>query len=88
MSNDHWFEVIAGHISNIRECVADISTAATWSARPSVLYRPKLSIDGNQWCALYGDNLQDGIAGFGNTPADAMRHFDTEFMFRKATIET
>ncbi len=44
--------------------------------RPSVLFRPSLSIDGNQWCALYGDNLQDGVAGFGNTPDEAMRKFD------------
>lgn len=36
--------------------------------RPSVLFRPKLSRDGSQWCALYGDNLQDGVAGFGDSP--------------------
>lgn len=44
--------------------------------RPSVLYRPALSIDGNQWCALYGNNIQAGVAGFGNTPAEAMADFD------------
>ena len=38
--------------------------------------RPKISIDGNQWCVLYGDNLQDGVAGFGNSPAEAMNDFD------------
>ena len=38
--------------------------------------RPTLSIDGNQWCALYGDNLQDGVAGFGDSPDAAMREFD------------
>lgn len=27
--------------------------------------------DGNQWCFLYGKNLQDGIAGFGDTIFDA-----------------
>ena len=43
---------------------------------PSLLYRPTLIIDGNQWCALYGDNLQDGVAGFGDTPDKAMRAFD------------
>jgi hypothetical protein len=37
--------------------VADIRESST---RPSVLYRPAISIDGNQWCALYGANLQDG----------------------------
>lgn len=44
--------------------------------RPAVLYRPAISIDGNKWCALYGDNLQDGVAGFGDSPADAMCAFD------------
>ena len=24
------------------------------------LYRP-LFVDGNQWCALYGENIQDGV---------------------------
>lgn len=28
--------------------------------------------DGDQWCALYGEDLQAGIAGFGNTPFLAM----------------
>jgi hypothetical protein len=44
--------------------------------RPSYLWKPKLSQDGDQWCALYGENLQEGIAGFGNTPAGAMFGFD------------
>lgn len=46
------------------------------STSPHVLMRPNLSIDGDNWCALYGDNLQDGVAGFGNSPADAMADFD------------
>jgi len=28
--------------------------------------------DGNQWCALIGNNLQDGVAGFGSTQSEAM----------------
>ena len=47
--------------------------------RPSAVYRPILKIDGDQWCALYGDNLQDGVAGFGDTPSAAMRAFDKEW---------
>ena len=50
--------------------------AAAEYERPSVLFRPKLSIDGNQWCALYGDNPQDGVAGFGDSPTKAMWDFD------------
>mgnify|MGYP001589925005 CR=1 FL=1 len=45
-------------------------------ARPSVLFRPRLSLDGDQWCALVGECLQDGVAGFGGSPDAAMRDFD------------
>lgn len=43
---------------------------------PSVIYRPTLSIDGDQWCALYGSDLQSGVAGFGDSPAKAMLEFN------------
>lgn len=48
-------------------------------ARPSIVYKPKLFIDGNQWCALLGDNLQEGVAGFGKSPEKAMSDFDKNF---------
>ena len=50
---------------------------------PALLWRPRLFIDGNQWCALYGDNLQDGVAGFGDTPDKAMRDFDLNWCEQK-----
>ena len=56
-----------------------IQCAASEHQRPSAVFRPKLSIDGDQWCALYGDNLQDGCAGFGASPAEAMWNFDMEW---------
>ncbi|MCA9734564.1 hypothetical protein KC799_20695 [candidate division KSB1 bacterium] len=31
--------------------------------------------DGNQWCFLYGEDLQSGISGFGDTPQDALKDF-------------
>ena len=43
---------------------------------PSAIYKPKISIDGNMWCALYGDDLQSGVCGFGPTPEKAMQDFD------------
>lgn len=42
----------------------------------ALLWRPRLFVDGNQWCALYGGNLQDGVCGFGDSPDKAMRAFD------------
>ena len=46
---------------------------------PSVRLRPKLYIDGNKWCALYGDDIQKGLVGFGNSPQKALQDFDTNF---------
>lgn len=38
--------------------------------------KPKVMIDGNQWYVLYGENLQDGVAGFGDTPYYAVLAFN------------
>jgi hypothetical protein len=62
-----------GVIFAANQAFQDIAAHAT---EPCVLYRPALSIDGDQWCALYGDNLQDGVAGFGPSPAHAMQDFN------------
>jgi hypothetical protein len=44
--------------------------------RPFHLIKPKITLDGNMYCCLYGDNLHEGIAGFGKSPDDAGRAFD------------
>lgn len=54
--------------------------AASEHMRPSVLFRPQLSADGSMWCALYGEDLQSGVAGFGETPALAMWAFDKAWL--------
>lgn len=40
--------------------------------------KPRLFIEGDKWCALYGDNLQDGVAGFGDTPLLAILDFNKQ----------
>jgi len=57
----------------------EMQLAASMTQRPSVQYRPSIGVDGDQWCALYGDNLQNGVAGFGDSPAEAMTAFDAEW---------
>ncbi len=47
---------------------------------PTVLMRPALIADGNMWCLLYGDNLQVGVAGFGETPEQAAINFDSAWL--------
>lgn len=43
---------------------------------PHVMMRPKVFLDGDSWCALYGENIQEGVCGFGDTPADAVNDFN------------
>lgn len=77
------------NVAHYVECAATLigyeaAKAAEAYAAPSAVYRPTLTIDGNQWCALYGESLQDGVAGFGDTPAAAMREFDKAWAICKA----
>ncbi len=51
--------------------------------RPSVLFRPTIAPDGPKWCALYGENIQEGVCGFGDTPDAAMRDFDRAWLAPK-----
>ena len=61
-------------------------SAAHEMQRPCVLFKPKVFIDGNMWCALYGEDLQNGIAGFGETVKAAMFDFDDKWNNRKAAL--
>ncbi len=46
---------------------------------PYLLMKARLSKDGDQFCFLYGENIQEGIAGFGETPAKAALAFNREW---------
>ena len=52
--------------------------------RPSAIYRPRLFVDGDKYCALYGENLVEGCAGFGDTSEAAMWDFDKNWRQQKA----
>lgn len=78
-------------VSHLTQClyqdaslaIEHFAEAGRQQQRPFMLLRPKIYIDGNRWCALYGDNLQDGVAGFGDTPAKAAQQFDIEWLNAK-----
>lgn len=55
--------------------------------RPFIQMRPRLYIDGNQWCALYGENIQDGVAGFGDSPELAAWNFDKSWCAKLTRTE-
>ena len=67
----------------VQQVKQEFEIAAYEMQRPSVLYRPTLSADGTVWCALYGDDLISGVAGFGETPAAAMAAFDKVWLAAK-----
>ena len=58
------------------EAAAIDSRAAQERGEPFAIYKPRLFVEGNQWCALLGENLQDGVAGFGESPAKAASAFN------------
>jgi hypothetical protein len=43
------------------------------------LLKPTLTMDGNQWCCLFGENLQSGVAGFGDTPHTAVVDWNSQW---------
>lgn len=61
---------------------------ATFLARPSVMLGVVPTLDGDHWCALYGPNLMEGVAGFGPTPDAAMAAFDAEWSSARAAKGT
>jgi hypothetical protein len=68
-------------------CHAARMTAETMQqeyCRPAVVFKPRIFMDGDQWCALYGDDLQNGVAGFGDSPDKAMRAFDAAWYENRA----
>lgn len=51
--------------------------------RPFMLLRPPIYPDGDQWCVLLGENLMEGVAGFGPTPDEAAAAFDKAWLTAK-----
>ncbi len=46
---------------------------------PAGRLRPRLRWNGDTWCALVGPNAEEGTAGFGPTPVEALRAFNRHF---------
>jgi hypothetical protein len=89
MLDEQWQQHIASTAAHWCEMAKEsVRSAAAEYERPSAIFKPRLSIDGNQWCALYGDNLQDGVAGFGESPADAMWDFDRNWNAKLSSAQS
>jgi seryl-tRNA(Sec) selenium transferase len=81
---------VAGNAFDISHAVAmvrdEMLSAAYDMHAPHVLMRPELTLDGDQWCALYGKDLMDGVAGFGDTPLLAMEAFDKAWRTERTPV--
>ena len=51
------------------------AVANEWQ-RPSVMYRAKFLKEGDKWCCLIGENIQDGVCAFGDSPQQAALYLD------------
>lgn len=71
--SDNSFYLQAQH----NETMVALQTASDFSIMKAV--GAKVTQDGNQYCCLYGENLHDGIAGFGDTPYKAVLAFNNEW---------
>ena len=69
-----------------QQAMQEFQQAGISQQLPSVLYKPKLFIDGDRYCALFGENIQEGCAGFGESAYKAMADFDTNW-FKIINIE-
>lgn len=77
--SDYWIDLSNRASNHLQQYWDRMMDVADEGLRPSTLYKPALSMDGNQWCALFGPNLMEGVAGFGDTPAEAFKDFDNNW---------
>lgn len=75
--NDSYQSMAANAICHAANMAGEsVQNATAYYTMPHVIYKPSLYPDGDQWCALLGDDIQSGVCGFGDTPAKAMYAFD------------
>ena len=57
------------------------------NSRWSFILRPTLSVDGDHWCALLGENIVTGVTGFGESPDAAYADFDRAWVMSRAATK-
>lgn len=76
MEQETLYNILTGQYGEILE------THAMWECIASLGIKPFK--DGNMWCYLYGDNIQEGICGFGETIYKAAWDFYTNVKIEEA----
>lgn len=79
MEQETLFNILTGQYGEILE------THAMWECISALGIKPFK--DGNQWCFLYGNNIQEGVCGFGDTIYKAAWDFYTNVKIEEARKE-
>ncbi len=65
------------YVADMKTRVIDLEyERMVFLARPSVMLGVKPYADGDRFCALHGESIMQGVAGFGVSPDLAMADFD------------
>jgi hypothetical protein len=72
---------------HVQQLISIETERAIFLARPSVMLGVVPKKDGGQWCALLGPNLMEGVAGFGDSPDEAMTAFDIAWFKKESRDE-
>ena len=79
-NGDELIEKISSNFQGVDQYFRNMTNEISYEmTRPSIVYRLIPFRDGNQWCALLGENIQEGIVGFGVSPSLALIDFDNNF---------
>ena len=73
-------DINSAYVADMENRVADINYyTALELQRPCNIKKPRVFKEGDQWCALLGEDIIGGVCGFGNTPEEACVAFDKEW---------
>ena len=67
-----------GYVNMMRESAQNQISASVESQEYNLVATLRLNPfkDGKGWCVLWGENIQEGICGFGDTPYKAILDFN------------
>ena len=75
-------------VSFLRDHIAQVvSEIRDEQVRPSVLFRPSLTRNGDRWHAKYGDDSCRSCSGSGDSPDEAIRAFDAAWVKKETKGE-
>jgi len=73
--NEHLLQAIYELTNTVHRIANEIKEIGDENFTLLAALKPRIFLDGNQWCCLYGEDIMQGIVGFGATPQHAYGEF-------------